>query len=146
MSHRRRIELSARMNEKDKAGQKEISDIQQAKPIVMLHNSGGAVTAFSWLQRVLARTRPPPEANALRGPLRYLIASLSSNAAWTRDLGAPDVIMMRTLAERAPQLFSKSIVSVDIFTDSEEQMLEVISEREGTGKLGAGGSYQQREA
>ena len=26
------------------------ANIQQGKPIVMLHNSGGCVTAFSWLQ------------------------------------------------------------------------------------------------
>ena len=32
-------------------------NIQQGKPIVMLHNSGGVVTAFSWLQRVMAHTR-----------------------------------------------------------------------------------------
>lgn len=37
-------------------------NIQLGKPIVMLHNSGGVVTAFSWLQRVMAFTRPPPDA------------------------------------------------------------------------------------
>ena len=71
--------------------------MQQGKPIVMLHNSGGCVTAFSWLQRVMAHMRPPPEANRLRGPLRFLIANLSS-ANWTSDFGAPEVSVTTTLA------------------------------------------------
>ena len=102
------------------------ANIQQGKPIVMLHNSGGVVTAFSWLQRVMAHMRPPPDANKMRGPLKFLVANLSK-ANWVKDFGTPEVIMMRTLAERAPHLFRKNVVSVDILTESEEQTLEVIS-------------------
>ena len=36
-------------------------------------------------------------------------------------------MMMKGLADRAPQLFRKHVVSVDILTDSEERMLEVIT-------------------
>ena len=82
--------------------------------------------AVSWRQRVMAHMRPPPESHRLRGPLRFLIANLSS-ANWTKDFGTPEVMMMRTLASRAPQLFRKNVVSVDILTESEEQTLEVIS-------------------
>ena len=32
--------------------------------------------------------------------------------------------MMRSLAERAPMLFRKNVVSVDILTQSEEEVLE----------------------
>ena len=102
------------------------ANIQQGKPIVMLHNSGGVVTAFSWLQRVMAHMRPPPMVSELQGPLRFLIANLSK-ANWTFDFGVPEIIMMRSLAERAPMLFRKNIVSVDILTRSEEEMLEVIT-------------------
>ena len=101
-------------------------NIQLGRPIVMLHNSGGVVTAFSWLQRVMKFMRPPPEIAQLRAPLKYLIASLSK-ANWVYDFGAPEVIMMRGLAERAPKLFSQQIVSVDILTNNEEETLEVIT-------------------
>ena len=37
------------------------------------------------------------------------------------------MLMMRALAERAPMLFRKNVVSVDILTESEEQVLEVIT-------------------
>ena len=102
------------------------SNIQQGKSIVMLHNSGGVVTAFSWLQRVMAHMRPPPDAQKMRGPLRFLIANLSK-ANWVNDFGTPEIMMMRTLADRAPQLFRKNVVSVDILTQSEEEALEVIT-------------------
>ena len=102
------------------------ANIATGKPIVMLHNSGGCVTAFSWLQRVMAFSRPPPDAREMRGPLRFLIANLS-RANWTQDFGVPEMMMMKTLAERAPQLFRKNVVSVDILTESEEQTLEVIT-------------------
>ena len=102
------------------------ANIQQGKPIVMLHNSGGVVTAFSWLQRVMAFTRPAPPTDKLRGPLKFLIANLSK-ANWVHDFGVPEILMMKGLADRAPQLFRKHVVSVDILTDSEEQMLEMIT-------------------
>lgn len=102
------------------------ANIQKAKPIVMLHNSGSVVTAFSWLQRVLAHNFPAPQPDALRGPLKFLIANLSK-ASWTEHLGMPDVIMMKGLADRAPQLFRKHIVSVDILTETEEQMMQLIT-------------------
>ena len=62
----------------------------------------------------------------MRGPLRFLIANLSK-ANWTQDFGVPEMMMMKTLAERAPQLFRKNVVSVDILTESEETVLEVIT-------------------
>jgi hypothetical protein len=100
--------------------------IQQVKPIVMLHNSGGVVTAFSWLQRVLAFSRPAPPPDKLREPLKFLIANLSQES-WVNDFGMPEAIMMKGLADRAPQLFRKNVVSVDILTDSDEQTHEVIT-------------------
>lgn len=101
-------------------------NIQQGKPIVMLHNSGGVVTAFSWLQRVMAFARPPPPAETLRGPLKFLVANLS-RASWAHDFGMPEIIMMKGLADRAPHLFRTTIVSCDILTDNEEQTLELIT-------------------
>lgn len=102
------------------------SNIQQGRSIVMLHNSGGVVTAFSWLQRVFAHQRPSPEMNRLRAPLKFLIANLSK-ANWTHDFGVSEMIMMKGLADRAPQLFRKHVVSVDILTNTEEQVLETIT-------------------
>ena len=43
----------------------------------MLHNSGGVVTAYSWLQRVMKHQRPPPDTIDLQGPLRYIISNVS---------------------------------------------------------------------
>jgi hypothetical protein len=102
------------------------ANIQAGRPSVMLHNSGGVVTAFSFLQRVMAFQRPPPEPQELEGPLRFLISNLS-RANWTHDFGTPEIIMMRSLAERAPMLFKKNIISVDIMTQSEEEVLEAIT-------------------
>ena len=48
-------------------------------------------------------------------------------ATWTSDFGVPDILMMRSLAERAPMLFRKNVVSVDVLTQSEEAVLEVIT-------------------
>ena len=79
------------------------SNIQAGRPLVMLHNSGSVVSAFSWLQRVMAFARPPPDAGELEGPLRFLVSNLS-RANWTFDFGVPEIIMMRSLAERAPML------------------------------------------
>ena len=101
------------------------ANIQQGKQLVMLHNSGGVTTAFSWLQRVMAFARPPPAPDVLRAPLKFLISNLSK-ANWVHDFGVPEVIMMKGLAERAPLLFRTGIASVDILTDSEEHMLAVI--------------------
>ena len=100
--------------------------IQLGAPCVLLHNSGGPTTAFSWLQRVMAFQRPPPSADQLTGPLKFLLACVS-RANWTLSFGAPEVLMMRSLAERAPQLFRKSIVSVDVLVESEEQVLDTIT-------------------
>lgn len=102
------------------------SNIQQGKAVVMLHNSGGATTAFSWLQRVMQFSRPPPSSGKLSGPLKFLIATLS-RSNWVRDFGVPEVLMMRSLAERAPALFRKHVISVDILTDSEQQAMELIT-------------------
>jgi hypothetical protein len=101
-------------------------DVQQGKPMVLLHNSGGVVTAFSWLQRVMAFARPVPSLDELRGPLKFLVANLSRDA-WIEQLGTPEMSIMKGLADRAPQLFMKRIVSVDILTDSEESTLELMT-------------------
>ena len=101
-------------------------NIQQGKPVVMLHNSGGVVTAFSSLQRAMAFRHPPPPVEALRGPLKFLVASLSKSA-WVHDFGMPEIIMMNGLAKRAPQLFKKNIVSCDVLTDGEEQVMDLVT-------------------
>jgi len=102
------------------------NNIQQGRSIVMLHNSGGCTTAFSWLQRVYAHQRPAPDLNRLRAPLKFLIANLSK-ANWSSEFGVSEMIMMKNLAERAPHLFRKHVVSVDIMSNSMEEVLETIT-------------------
>ena len=68
----------------------------------MLHNSGSVVSAFSWLPRNSLSATPTGRWRA-RGPLRFLVSNLS-RANWTFDFGVPEIIMMRSLAERAPML------------------------------------------
>ena len=58
-------------------------NIQQGRPTVMLHNSGGVVTAYSWLQRVMKHQRPPPDTVDLQGPLRYIISNVSEVCGFT---------------------------------------------------------------
>ena len=117
------------------------SNIQLGRPTVLLHNSGGPTMAFSWLQRVMAFQRPPPDTQELAGPLRFLLANLSE-ANWTADFGIPEIMMMRSLAVRAPMLFRQNVISVDILTESEERVLEVItscfSSSGGVPELGLG--------
>lgn len=102
------------------------SNIQQGKSIVLLHNSGGCTTAFSWLQRVFKFQRPAPDISRLRAPLKFMISALSKGN-WSFEFGVPEMLMMKDLAERAPLLFKKHVVSVDIMTNSEEQVLETIT-------------------
>ena len=88
-------------------------NIQQGKPIVMLHNSGGVVTAFSWLQRVMAfASSTAASGNSSRATevscCQLVQGKLGTRLRYARnnhDEGPSD---------RAPHLFRTTIVSCDI--------------------------------
>ena len=44
-----------------------------------------------------------------------------SRENWARDFGIPEIMMMRELNQRAPQLFRKRIVQVDLAKKSPEE-------------------------
>ncbi len=42
-------------------------------------------------------------------------------------VGVPEMLIFQNLAERAPHLFRKTIVSVDLLLDNDEKMLHIIT-------------------
>jgi len=118
------------------------ASVQQGKQMVMLYNSGGVTQAWSWLQRVMANHTVAPPIQEMREPLYFILGAVSDQL-WTHTFGVPEMLIIKGLAERVPQLFRKNIVSVDLLNDSEEQMLQVITScfASGTGgvpELGLG--------
>ena len=89
--------------------------IQQGHQIVMLYNSGGISQIFSWLQRVMAHSSSPPSIVRMRDPLELLLSAVPAARGM---VGVPEMLIFQTLAERAPHIFRKNIVSVDLLLDN----------------------------
>jgi len=97
------------------------TNIQSGCNIVMLHNTGGVVQCFCSLRRELIKT-PTPSASQILDAIHFV-----SPAPWSDQFGLPEVLMMLELQERAPMLFSQTVVDVDIFKDSSDTTLSNIS-------------------
>jgi hypothetical protein len=50
-----------------------------------------------------------------------------SKDKWAKTFGYPEIIMMKELNKRAPQLFKKTIVTVDIIHDSADEALGIMT-------------------
>lgn len=97
------------------------SRLNAGLPLVMLHNSGGITQAFASLLRAIV-AHPDAQAEEL---LQYL--ELPSQKEWASRIGLPQIMMMKELNARAPTLFHKTIVTVDLLRDSAEDMLATLS-------------------
>ncbi|KAL1524658.1 hypothetical protein AB1Y20_019545 [Prymnesium parvum] len=100
-------------------------NIQTGRPTVMLHNTGGATQAFGSVHRALyphLNSREIPDAAVLLKRVEVV-----STEKWAKSFGIPEVVMMRDLAERAPQLFRKTVVTVDMVADTAEDVLETLT-------------------
>lgn len=116
--------------------------IQMGHPTVMLYNTGGATQAFGSLHRAItdlqANEGRLPDAEELLPQIE-----LTAQEKWVKGFGLPEIMMMKELAERAPQLFRHTIVTCDLVNDSAEDVLETITScfSSGTGgvpELGLG--------
>ena len=48
---------------------------------------------------------------------------LTSEAAWTKLFGLPEIVMLKELQQRSPVLLKNTIMSVDVIADTSEQVL-----------------------
>jgi len=121
------------------------SHILLGHPTVLLYNTGGATQAFGSLLRALARrlasgTGELPSSDEL---LRKI--ELVTKEKWASTFGLPEIMLVKELAERAPQLFRRTIVTCDLVNDSAEQVLETLTScfaggAGGVPELGLGGA------
>jgi len=81
-------------------------------PTVMLYNTGGATQAFGSLHRAICdrinQGEELPDAEALLNKIE-----LCTTEKWAKTFGLPEIMMMKELAERAPQLFRRTIVTCE---------------------------------
>ena len=87
----------------------------------MMYNTGGATQAFGSMQRMLQHG-PSPSASIMLAK-----AEICSTDAWTETFGLPEIMGMKQLKARAPNIFRKTVVSVDLIHDTEDDILETIT-------------------
>lgn len=97
------------------------SRIESGTPLVMMYNTGGATQAFGSMQRMLQHG-PSPSASIMLAK-----AEICSTDAWTETFGLPEIMGMKQLKARAPNIFRKTVVSVDLIHDTEDEILETIT-------------------
>ena len=122
--------------------------IQMGHPTVMLYNTGGATQAFGSLHNAITELQARSGEGRHEGRLpdaEELLPQieLTAREKWVNGFGLPEIMMMKELAERAPQLFRHTIVTCDLVNDSAEDVLETITScfSSGTGgvpELGLG--------
>ena len=94
------------------------SRIQSGQPLVMLYNTGGITQCFgSLLRAIVEHPHAGPEEL-----LQYL--EVATRKEWAASIGLPEIMMMTELNERAPLLFKKTIVTVDLIRDNAETVLQ----------------------
>ncbi len=118
------------------------SYIQAGKPIVMMNNTGGVCQAFSSLHRALMSAQDAGESPTAEEILDK-IEIMNNVDQWTKTFGIPEIMMFRELMQRAPLLFQKTIVVVDLVKDSAEEVLSTVtgcfaSSASGVPELGIG--------
>ena len=79
----------------------------------------------------LARLRAsmPPQSCRLNPPQNPFIGKIElvTTENWAKAFGLPEIMMMKELAVRAPQLFRRTIVTCDLVHDSAEDVLETLT-------------------
>ena len=94
--------------------------IQSGQPLVMLYNTGGVTQAFASIHRALQQGKTNS---------RDIVPALEvvSKENWAANFGIPEIMMMQELAQRAPLLFRKTIVAVDLVVDTAEDVLSTLT-------------------
>jgi len=100
--------------------------IQQGRPLVMLNNTGGVTQAFSSLQKSMLASQASDEKFSSEKIIKML-GNGDHRDAWTANFGIPEIMMFRELMHRAPLLFQKTIVVVDLVKDSAEEVLSTVT-------------------
>jgi hypothetical protein len=118
------------------------SVIQQGRPLVMLNNTGGCTQAFASLHKIMMKS-VNEDLKLTSNELLDNIEIMNNVDQWTQTFGIPEIMMFRELMQRAPMLFQKTIVVVDLVTDSAEDVLSTVtgafaSSSTGVPELGIG--------
>ena len=87
------------------------SRISQGRPLVILHQTGGVSQAFGSLHKSIGHM----SVKAMKNTDQILAeVDLFSSENWASGFGVPEIMMFKELLSRAPQLFQKTILSVDL--------------------------------
>jgi hypothetical protein len=100
--------------------------MQKGQPLVMLYNTGGATQAFASIVRSFRRA----QARRLELPRSEHVledVEIVSSENWAATFGIPEIMLMKELTQRAPLLFRKTVVTVDLVNDSAEDVLETLT-------------------
>eukprot|EP00929_Paragymnodinium_shiwhaense_P115626 TRINITY_DN8460_c0_g1_i1.p1 TRINITY_DN8460_c0_g1~~TRINITY_DN8460_c0_g1_i1.p1 ORF type:complete len:992 (+),score=125.80 TRINITY_DN8460_c0_g1_i1:102-3077(+) len=98
--------------------------LKRGKPAIMLFNTGGVTQAFAALHSAVVK-RNLRDVGAI---LAEVSRDITSRENWAKEFGVTDVVMMLELMQRAPVALRKAIVSVDILSDSAEDVLHVVTD------------------
>ncbi|GMI00909.1 hypothetical protein TrVE_jg7298 [Triparma verrucosa] len=100
------------------------SRISQGRPLVMLHQTGGVSQAFGSLHKSIGHLTPESMKNT-----DQILAEIDlfSSEKWASGFGVPEIMMFKELLSRAPQLFQKTILSVDLVEASAEEVLTAVT-------------------
>jgi len=116
--------------------------IQAGRPLVMLNNTGGCTQAFASLHKAMMQSQQE-DLKLTSNELLDKIEIMNNVDQWTQTFGIPEIMMFRELMQRAPMLFQKTIVVVDLVKDSAEEVLSTVtgafaSSSTGVPELGIG--------
>ena len=108
----------------------------------MLNNTGGCTQAFASLHKIMMKS-VNEDLKLTSNELLDNIEIMNNVDQWTQTFGIPEIMMFRELMQRAPMLFQKTIVVVDLVTDSAEDVLSTVtgafaSSSTGVPELGIG--------
>jgi len=96
--------------------------LSRGKPAVLMLNTGGVTQAFASLLNALVKKRVRLTENLLRS-----IQLVSAEDMWSRQFGLPEVEFLSELFNRAPTRFRKTVVVVDIISDSSEEAVQAMT-------------------
>ena len=90
----------------------------------MLHQTGGVSQAFGSLHKSIGHLTTESMKNT-----DQILAEIDlfSSEKWASGFGVPEIMMFKELLSRAPQLFQKTILSVDLVEASAEEVLTAVT-------------------
>ncbi|GMH71919.1 hypothetical protein TL16_g05779 [Triparma laevis f. inornata] len=100
--------------------------IQAGRPLIMMNNTGGVTQAFASLHKAMMKGQEEGQL-LTSNELLDKIEIMNNVDQWTKNFGIPEIMMFRELMQRAPLLFQKTIVVVDLVKDSAEDVLGTVT-------------------